>query len=57
MPALFIGDSQYDYRAASAAGLDFVFLSGWSEVKDCEAWCKRLAIKSYRDLAAFMSER
>jgi len=56
MPALFIGDSQYDHRAASAAGLDFVFLSGWSEVKDCEAWCKRLAIKSYRDLAAFMSE-
>ena len=37
-PALFLGDSKYDYQAASAAGLDFVFLSGWSEVTDWEAW-------------------
>src|SRR5690554_1762432 len=37
-PALFLGDSKYDYQAASAAGLDFVFLSGWSEVADWEAW-------------------
>lgn len=33
VPALFLGDSKYDYQAASAAGLDFVFLSGWSEVE------------------------
>lgn len=39
MPALFLGDSKYDYQAASTAGLDFVFLSGWSEVKDWELWC------------------
>lgn len=38
VPALFLGDSKYDYQAASAAGLDFVFLSGWSEVADWEAW-------------------
>ena len=31
-PALFLGDSTYDHRAARAAGLDFVFVSGWSEV-------------------------
>ena len=37
-PALFLGDSKYDYQAASAAGLDFVFLSGWSEVTDWVAW-------------------
>lgn len=37
-PALFLGDSKYDYQAASAAGLDFVFLSGWSEVADWEEW-------------------
>lgn len=37
-PALFLGDSKYDYQAASAAELDFVFLSGWSEVADWEAW-------------------
>ena len=38
LPALFIGDSKYDYQAASAAGLDFVFLSGWSEVADWQTW-------------------
>ncbi len=33
-PALFLGDSRYDHAAASRAGLDFVFISGWSEVED-----------------------
>jgi len=30
-PAVFVGDSQYDYEAASRAGLDFIFVSAWSE--------------------------
>lgn len=33
LPALFIGDSRYDYEAASGAGLDFLFLTGWTEVE------------------------
>lgn len=32
--ALFIGDSKYDHRAASAANLDFVFATYWTEVPD-----------------------
>ncbi|HAA44948.1 MAG: HAD superfamily hydrolase [Halomonas sp. 54_146] len=39
-PALFLGDSKYDYQAASAAGLDFVFLTEWSEVTSWKTWCK-----------------
>lgn len=39
MPALFVGDSKYDHQAASGAGLDFVFLSGWTEVKDWQEYC------------------
>jgi phosphoglycolate phosphatase-like HAD superfamily hydrolase len=31
-PALFLGDSKYDYQAAQTAGLDFVFLTQWTEV-------------------------
>ena len=31
MPGLFLGDSKYDYEAAKGAGLDFAYLSGWSE--------------------------
>ena len=32
-PALFIGDSRYDYEAANRAGVDFLFLTGWTEVE------------------------
>lgn len=40
MPALFVGDSKYDHQAAIGAGLDFVFLSDWTEVKDWKEYCK-----------------
>jgi len=33
-PALFLGDSRYDYEAAERAGLDFLFVSGWTEFSD-----------------------
>lgn len=39
-PALFLGDSKYDHQAATTAGLDFVFLSEWSEVRDWREWTK-----------------
>lgn len=39
-PALFIGDSKYDFEAATRAGLDFVFLSDWTEVADWREFCK-----------------
>lgn len=39
LPALFIGDSKYDYEAATRAGLDFVFLSDWTEVADWQQYC------------------
>ena len=31
-PALFLGDSLYDYTAATAASLDFAFIHGWTEM-------------------------
>ena len=30
-PAVFFGDSQYDYEVAKRTEIDFVFVSGWSE--------------------------
>ena len=38
-PALYIGDSKYDYEAATRAGLDFIFLSNWTEVADWQDFC------------------
>lgn len=37
-PALFLGDSKYDFKAAAGAGLDFIFLSKWSEVSEWDQW-------------------
>jgi phosphoglycolate phosphatase-like HAD superfamily hydrolase len=41
MPALFIGDSKYDYESSTLAGLDFVFLSDWTDMPDWKAFCKK----------------
>ncbi len=40
MPALFIGDSKYDHEASTNAGLDFIFVSDWTEVPDWQTYCK-----------------
>lgn len=40
LPAVFIGDSKYDYIASkSINGLDFIFVNKWSEVEDWESFC------------------
>lgn len=52
-PALFLGDSKYDYEAAKNAGLDFVFLTGWTEINRWEEWCNQyslVSVKSIREL-------
>ena len=52
-PALLLGDSKYDYEAASRAKLDFLFVTGWSEFKDWRNYCHSnqiLSIKSLCDL-------
>lgn len=52
-PALFIGDSRYDHLASVGVGLDFVFLSQWSEFSDWKSYCfenKIKTIPSLRDL-------
>ena len=55
MPALFIGDSKYDYQAASRAGLDFVFLSDWTEVADWQVYCQAQQIEVLPNLAALLN--
>ena len=53
-PALFIGDSKYDYEAATRAGLDFVFLSDWTEVADWQTYCEASEIKVLANIAALI---
>lgn len=35
-PAVFIGDSRYDHQASERAGLDFIFVTQWTEFQDWE---------------------
>lgn len=49
-PGLFLGDSKYDHIAASRAGLDFVFLSQWSEFSDWESYCATNALPVLRNI-------
>jgi HAD superfamily hydrolase (TIGR01549 family) len=50
LPALFIGDSKYDFEAATRAGLDFVFLSDWTEVADWQDFCQTNKITVAKNL-------
>jgi phosphoglycolate phosphatase-like HAD superfamily hydrolase len=56
-PALFLGDSLYDFKAAKTAGLEFVFISGWTEMV---GWHQFVTannvpyVKSLADLPAYL---
>lgn len=54
-PALFIGDSRYDYQASTNAGLDFVFLTEWTDVPNWQAFCSENKIQTAPNLASLMS--
>lgn len=53
-PALFIGDSKYDYEVAQEAGLDFVFLYRWTEVSDYISWTDSNLILRRRDILGIL---
>ena len=53
-PALFFGDTQYDHQSAERAGLDFVFISGWTEFKRWESYCQEKKIINIYGLVEFM---
>ena len=54
-PALFIGDSHYDYFSAHAAQLDFVFLHAWTDVEDWQAFCQEHQIEVMADLGELIN--
>lgn len=54
LPALFLGDSKYDHQASTNAGLDFIFLTDWTEVKDWQDYCAQHAILTKNNLAELL---
>jgi phosphoglycolate phosphatase-like HAD superfamily hydrolase len=55
LPALFLGDSKYDHQAATKAGLDFVFLSDWTEVPDWQQYCTENNIVNFKNMADLLA--
>lgn len=55
-PALFIGDSRYDFKASTNASLDFVFLSEWTDVPDWQVFCEKEKIETYANLSSLLGE-
>ena len=49
-PAIFIGDSKLDYKVANYFGIDFVFLSDWSEFENLNSYAKLKGINVYKKL-------
>lgn len=54
-PALFLGDSKYDFEAADRAGLDFIFLSDWTEVPDWQTFCEEHKLTVLNNIAQLIS--
>jgi len=54
LPALFIGDSKYDHEASTNAGLDFIFVSDWTEVADWKKFCENNDIKVLSNITSLM---
>ena len=50
LPALFIGDSKYDYFSSNKYGLDFIFLSQWTEVYNWRKFCQENDINTVEAL-------
>ena len=50
-PIIYLGDSKFDFEAASRINIDFIFLSEWSDFKEWRNFCKKNNILTIRSLA------
>ena len=39
LPALFLGDTELDHQVSVSNGLDFIFVSAWTEFRSYEQYC------------------
>lgn len=53
-PAVFFGDSTYDHHVAHGAGICFVFVSAWSEVKGWAEYVRNHKLHSIDNLHSFL---
>ncbi len=54
-PSLFLGDSRYDHVAARRQGMDFIFVSKWTEFSDFVAYTAELEIPVIEQLSDLLN--
>jgi phosphoglycolate phosphatase-like HAD superfamily hydrolase len=54
LPALFLGDSEYDYQSSINAKIDFVFLSDWTEFENWNDYCIEHKLDVFGSLSSLM---
>jgi phosphoglycolate phosphatase-like HAD superfamily hydrolase len=55
-PAIFFGDSQYDYESSNRAAMDFVFLTQWSEFKEWKNFFNEKKLVTANNFSDFISK-
>ncbi len=53
--SIYLGDSKYDYEVSKIYGIDFAFITEWTEVKDWVIFTKENNIKSYPNISEFLN--
>ena len=54
-PALFLGDSCYDHEAATRAGIDFIFISEWTDVANWKSFTDKNQLKTVKSLSSLIA--
>ena len=53
--SIYLGDSKYDFEVSKMFGIDFAFISEWTEVEDWVIFTKKNNIKSYSNISEFLN--
>ena len=52
--SIYLGDSKYDFEVSKIFGIDFAFITEWTEVKDWVTFTEKNNIKSYLNISEFL---
>jgi phosphoglycolate phosphatase-like HAD superfamily hydrolase len=50
-----VGDAKYDFEAATRAGLDFIFISDWTEVPNWQTYCAENNITALHNISQLLT--
>ena len=54
-PALYLGDSKYDYKCSIKNGIDFIFISKWTDFMQWKNYCNKNNINHIEKLSDLLN--